>query len=67
MNEKKNTFLRVNVDTNTDLAFKKIIEIKGLTIQSVLEDLVKEIEYFLSCVDDGYYSTPNKVINKKYS
>ena len=33
MNEKKNTFLRVNVDTNTDLAFKKIIEIKGLTIQ----------------------------------
>ena len=30
-----------------------------------LEDLVKEIEYFLSCVDDGYYSTPNKVINKK--
>ena len=32
MNEKKNTFLRVNVDTNTDLAYKKIIEIIFLKI-----------------------------------
>lgn len=51
MNEKKNTFLRVNVDTNTDLAFKKIIEIKGLTIQSVLEDLVKDYIFKnLNCI-----------------
>lgn len=51
MNEKKNTFLRVNVDTNTDLAFKKIIEIKGLTIQSVLEDLIKDYIFKnLNCI-----------------
>ena len=51
MNEKKNTFLRVNVDTNTYLAFKKIIEIKGLTIQSVLEDLVKDYIFKnLNCI-----------------
>lgn len=41
MNDKKNTFLRVNVDTNTDLAFKKILEIKGKKIQDVLENLLK--------------------------
>lgn len=51
MSEKKNTFLRVNVDTNTDLAFKKIIEIKGLTIQSVLEDMVKDYIFKnLNCI-----------------
>lgn len=51
MNEKKNTFLRVNVDTNTDLAFKKIIELKGLTIQSVLEDLIKDYIFKnLNCI-----------------
>lgn len=51
MNDKKNTFLRVNVDTNTDLAFKKILEIKGLTIQEVLESLLKDyIFQNLNCI-----------------
>lgn len=51
MNEKKNTFLRVNVDSNTELAFKKILEIKGLTIQNVLEDLLKDyIFQNLNCI-----------------
>lgn len=51
MNEKKSTFLRVNVDNNTELAFKKILEIKGLTIQSVLENLLKDyIFQNLNCI-----------------
>ncbi len=51
MNEKKNTFLRVNVDSNTELAFKKILEIKGLTIQNVLESLLKDyIFQNLNCI-----------------
>lgn len=41
MNDKKNNYLRVQLDTKTELAFRKIVELKGLTIQSVLEDLVK--------------------------
>lgn len=28
-------------------------------------DLKKEIIYFLDCVDNGYYSSPNRIISKK--
>jgi len=51
MNEKKNNYLRVQVDSNTELAFKKIVEIKGLTIQSVLEDMLKSFIFQnLNCI-----------------
>ena len=51
MNEKKNNYLRVQVDSNTELAFKKIIEIKGLTIQNVLEDMLKNFIFQnLDCI-----------------
>lgn len=35
-------YLKLQVDTKTEKAFKKIIEIKGITIQSVLESMVKD-------------------------
>ena len=41
MNDKKFNYLRVQVDTKTEQAFRKIVELKGLTIQGVLEDLLK--------------------------
>jgi len=41
MNDKKSIFLRVQVDTKTEQAFKQILEIKGITIQAALEDLLK--------------------------
>lgn len=41
MNDKKTVYLKLQVDTKTEKAFKKIIEIRGLTIQSVLESMVK--------------------------
>lgn len=41
MNDKKNGFLRVQVDSKMEQAFKQILDIKGSTIQSVLETLVK--------------------------
>lgn len=41
MNDKKSVYLKVLVDNKTELAFRKILEIKGLTIQSVLEDMLK--------------------------
>lgn len=42
MNDKKTVYLKLQVDTKTEKAFKKIIEIKGITIQSVLESMVKD-------------------------
>ena len=41
MNDKKSIFLRVQVDIKTEQAFKQILEIKGITIQAALEDLLK--------------------------
>ena len=41
MNDKKSVYLKVQVDNKTDQAFRKILEIKGLTIQSVLEEMLK--------------------------
>lgn len=42
MNDKKSTYLKVLVDNKTDNAFRKILEIKGITIQEVLENLLKD-------------------------
>ena len=42
MNDKKTVYLKLQVVTKTEKAFKKIIEIRGLTIQSVLESMVKD-------------------------
>ncbi len=42
MNDKKNTYLKVLVDNKTENAFRKILEIKGLTIQEVLENMLKD-------------------------
>lgn len=41
MTEKKAIYLKLQVDNKTEKAFKKILETKGLTIQSVLENMVK--------------------------
>ncbi len=41
MNEKKNNYFRVMIDAKTELAFRKIVEIKGQSIQSTLEDLIR--------------------------
>ncbi|MCM1052592.1 MAG: hypothetical protein NC483_01255 [Ruminococcus sp.] len=41
MNDKKSVYLKLQVDTKTEKAFKKILEMKGLTIQSVLENMIK--------------------------
>lgn len=51
MNDKKFNYLRVQVDTKTEQAFKKIVELKGLTIQCVLEDLLKNFIFEnLDCI-----------------
>lgn len=42
MNDKKMVYLKLQVDTKTEKAFKKILEMRGLTIQSVLESMVKD-------------------------
>lgn len=42
MNDKKNKYLKVLVDNKTENAFRKILEIKGLTIQEVLENMLKD-------------------------
>jgi len=41
MNDKKNICLKLQVDTKTDKAFKKILGIKGKTTQDILESLLK--------------------------
>ncbi len=41
MNDKKSVYLKVQVDNKTEIAFRKILEIKGLTIQGVLEEMLK--------------------------
>lgn len=51
MNEKKGTYLKVQVDNKTELAFKKILESKGLTIQEVLENSIKDFIFQnLDCI-----------------
>lgn len=55
MNDKRNVFLRVQVDSKTEQAFKQILEIKGTTIQAVLEDLVKNYIFEnLDCIMKNY-------------
>lgn len=56
MNDKKNTFLRVNVDTKKEIVIKKICEVKGLSIQSLLDNLLDDfILKNLDCIikDNG--------------
>ena len=56
MTDKKNGYLKVQVDNKMEQAFRKIIEIKGLTIQSALEDLIKNYIFEnLDCIisDNG--------------
>jgi len=51
MNDKKIVYLKVQVDTITEQAFRKIIEVKGSSIQSVLEGLLKDYIFEnLDCV-----------------
>ena len=51
MNDKKIVYLKVQVDTITEQAFRKIIEVKGLSIQSVLESLLRDYIFEnLNCV-----------------
>ena len=51
MNDKKFNYLRVQVDVKTEQAFRKIVELKGLTIQGVLEDLLKKFIFEnLDCI-----------------
>lgn len=51
MNDKKFNYLRVQVDTKTEQVFRKIVELKGLTIQGVLEDLLKNFIFEnLDCI-----------------
>lgn len=55
MNDKKNGFLRVQVDSKTEQAFKQILEIKGSSIQSVLEVLIKNYIFDnLDCIMNNY-------------
>lgn len=54
MNDKKSVYLKLQVDTKTDKAFRKILEIKGLSIQSVLEKMVKDYIFDnLDCIMDN--------------
>jgi len=53
MNDKKNMTLKVYLDEKTEKAFKKIIEVKGITIQSAIENLIKNfivenVEYIMN-------------------
>ena len=51
MNDKKNSCLKVLVDTKTEQAFKKVVELKGLTIQGALESLLKDFIFQnLDCI-----------------
>lgn len=51
MNDKKIVYLKVQVDSITEQAFRKIIEVKGLTIQSVLESLLRDYIFEnLNCI-----------------
>lgn len=51
MNDKKNSCLKVLIDTTTEMAFKRIVELKGLTIQGTLENLLKSfIVENLDCI-----------------
>ena len=51
MNDKKFNYIRVQVYTKTEQAFRKIVELKGLTIQGVLEDLLKNFIFEnLDCI-----------------
>ena len=51
MNDKKNNFLRVQVDTITEQAFKKIVENKGITIQEAIEGMLKNFIFEnLNCI-----------------
>ena len=55
MNDKKTIFLRVQVDSKTEQAFKQILEIKGTTTQAVLEELVKDYIFKnLECIMNYY-------------
>ncbi len=58
MNEKKSTYLKLQVDNKTEIAFRKILEIKGLTIQSVLENMVKN--YIFENLDCIMNNEPRK-------
>ena len=42
MSDKKIVYLKVQVDSKTELAFRKILESKELTIQGVLETAIKD-------------------------
>ncbi len=56
MSDKKNIYLKFQVDKKTDMAFRKILEIKGLTIQKVLEKMLKDYIFEnLDCIinNDG--------------
>ena len=54
MNEKKSIYLKVLVDPKTEQAFRKILEIKGLTIQNVLDRLLRDYIFEnLDCVMNG--------------
>lgn len=54
MNDKKSVYLKVQVDNKTEKAFKKILELKGITIQSVLESMVKNYIFEnLDCIMDN--------------
>lgn len=51
MNDKKVIYLKVQVDPKTEQAIRKIIEVKSLTIQSVLETLLRDYIFEnLDCV-----------------
>ena len=49
MNDKKNNYLKVQVDQKMEEAFRKIIEKKGLSIQTALEIIIKN--YILENLD----------------
>ena len=56
MNDKKNMTLKVYLDEKTEKAFKKIIEVKGITIQSAIENLIKNfivenVEYIMKILN----------------
>ena len=51
---KKSVYLKVLVDPKTEQAFRKILEIKGLTIQNVLDRLLRDYIFEnLDCVMNG--------------
>lgn len=51
MSDKKIVYLKVQVDTKTEQAFRKILENKGLSIQGVLETAIKEFIFEnLDCI-----------------